>query len=196
MSAPTPETVVPAAPAGRSAVFLDRDGTIIFDRHYLCDPAGVELLPLAAAGLKRMQALGLPLVLVSNQSGVGRGYFGLHQVEQVNARLAELLAAQGVRLDGAYFCPHTPEDACSCRKPQPGLIHRAALDLGINPALSFMVGDKPCDVELGQAVSAVTFLVPRVPGSKPDVSCRPDWLAGDLDEVAARIEDVLRHRCG
>ncbi|MDO9081919.1 MAG: HAD-IIIA family hydrolase, partial [Humidesulfovibrio sp.] len=143
---------------GARAVFLDRDGTVIAERHYLSDPAGVELLPGAAVGLRRMRALGLRLVLVSNQSGVGRGYFARADVERVHGRLLELLEAQGVTLDAMYVCPHAPDEGCGCRKPLPGLLERARTELGIDLAQSFMVGDKPCDVDLGLVMNSTTFL--------------------------------------
>ena len=177
----------------RAAVFLDRDGTVIAERHYLHDPAGVELLPGAAEGLRRMQALGLRLVLVTNQSGVGRGYFGRDAVERVHGRLLELLEREGVDLDAIYLCPHTPEEACSCRKPLPGLIQRAVADLGIDPAQSFVIGDKACDVDLGLVVSATTFLVTTGHGAGHVAECgsRAHHVVGSLDEAARRIESIL-----
>jgi histidinol-phosphate phosphatase family protein len=178
---------------GRAAVFLDRDGTIIADKHYLSEPDGVELLPKAAQGLRHMQSLGLALVVVSNQSGVGRGYFDMDSVERVNARLSELLAAQGVRLDHFYFCPHAPEHSCHCRKPLPGLILRAAQELGIDPAASFVVGDKPCDVELGLGVGAVSFLV-GAPGAGYAASLAPELVVEDLNQAALRMEFLLEQR--
>lgn len=177
----------------RGVVFLDRDGTVIVERHYLHDPAGVELLPGAAEGLRRMQALGLWLVLVTNQSGVGRGYFGRDAVERVHGRLLELLEHEGVDLDAIYLCPHTPEEACSCRKPRPGLIQRAVADLGIDPARSFVIGDKACDVDLGLVVSATTFLVTTGHGAGHVAECgsRAHHVVGSLDEAARRIESIL-----
>ena len=178
---------------GRGAVFLDRDGTVIAERHYLHDPAGVELLPGAAAGLRAMQSLGLRLVLVTNQSGVGRGYFGRDAVERVHGRLLELLEREGVDLDAIYLCPHTPEESCSCRKPLPGLIERAAHDLGLDPAHSFVIGDKACDVDLGLVVSATTFLVTTGHGAGQLAECgsRAHHVVGSLSEAARRIATIL-----
>lgn len=172
----------------RRFVLLDRDGTVIVDRPYLADPDGVQLLPGAAEGLRRIAGLGLGLVIVSNQSGVGRGYFGIDAVDRVNARMAELLAAEGVRLDGVYVCPHAPDAGCRCRKPRPGLVQQAARELGFEPARGFVVGDQPSDVALGRAVGATTFLVgrgeaPQTAGDDPG----PDHMARDLNRVA----DVL-----
>lgn len=189
-----------AAGTLRPAVFLDRDGTVIVEKHYLHDPAGVELLPGAAEGLKRMAALGLKLVLVSNQSGVGRGYFGRGDVERVHGRLVELLSAQGVRLDGFYICPHAPAKVsgveCSCRKPRPGLIERACAELALDAGASFVVGDKPCDVDLGLVVNATTILVTTGYGAAHAEagSCRPHHVAGGLPEAAGVIESIVAAR--
>jgi D-glycero-D-manno-heptose 1,7-bisphosphate phosphatase len=143
----------------RPAVFVDRDGTIVHDRNHLGDPDGLELLPGAAEGLRLLRESGAALVVVTNQSGVARGFFGLSDVERVNERLRELLAAEGVELDGIYVCPHGPDDDCPCRKPRPGLILQAARELGLDLARSFMIGDTGADVEAGAAVGAVTISV-------------------------------------
>lgn len=182
--------------AMRSAVFLDRDGTVIVERNYLSDPAGVELLPGAAEGLRHMRGLGLRLVLVTNQSGVGRGYFGRDAVERVHGRLLELLEAQGTRLDALYVCPHAPDELCPCRKPGPGLIDRACAELGLDPRASFVIGDKPCDVDLGLVVNATTFLVTTGYGARYAATdgCRPHHVAASLAEAAQTIESILAAR--
>jgi D-glycero-D-manno-heptose 1,7-bisphosphate phosphatase len=110
----------------RRFVVLDRDGTIIVERHYLSDPAGVELLPRVASGLQHLSALGLGVVVVTNQSGVGRGLFDTTRLALIHQQLCVLLAAEGIHLDGIYFCPHIPADDCACRKPRTGLLERAA----------------------------------------------------------------------
>ncbi|MCY3023432.1 MAG: HAD family hydrolase [Planctomycetota bacterium] len=145
--------------AQRRFVILDRDGTVIVERNYLSDVDQVALLPGAAEGLRRMSVLGLGLVVITNQSGVGRGYFSDECVARVHRRMAELLAAEGVRLDGVYYCPHLPEDDCTCRKPKPGLLLKAAAELQFEPRDCLVVGDKVCDLELGRNVGATTFLV-------------------------------------
>lgn len=178
---------------GRRAIFLDRDGTIIVDSGYLCDPAGVELLPGAVAGLRRMQALGLALVVVTNQSGIGRGYYDRAAADRVGQRLDDLLAAEGVRLDGVYICPHAPQDGCACRKPRPGLVEQASRELGLEPAASFVIGDKACDIGLGEAVGATTILVTTGSGETTRAAgdCRPDHVATGLDAAAAIIETLV-----
>ena len=143
----------------RRFVLLDRDGTLIAERNYLARVEDVELLPGTAPGLHRLQEAGLGLVVLTNQSGLGRGYFDWAALNAVHAHLTKLLADQGVSLDGIYVCPHTPDDTCDCRKPQPGLVQRAAAELHFDPTESFVLGDKPCDIELGRAIGAVTFLV-------------------------------------
>lgn len=128
------------------SVFLDRDGTLIEDRHYLAEPAGVTLLPGAAAALARFAGAGCGLFLVSNQSGVGRGFFSEADVRACQRRLDELLEAEGVRLTEAVWCPHAPEAGCRCRKPLPGLWERLAARRGLNPRASVMIGDKQADL--------------------------------------------------
>jgi D-glycero-D-manno-heptose 1,7-bisphosphate phosphatase len=148
------------------AVFLDRDGTIVVDKHYLADADGLELLPNAAAGLRELQGLGGRLVVVTNQSGVGRGYFDEAALAAMNARLEELLAAEGVELAGIYACPHAPDAGCDCRKPATGLFTRAREDLGLELEGSFVVGDGESDVEAGARIGAMTI---RIGVEAPDL---------------------------
>lgn len=128
------------------SVFLDRDGTLIEDRHYLADPAGVVLLPGAAEALARFAGAGCGLFLVSNQSGVGRGFFSEADVRACQQRLNDLLAAEGVRLTEAVWCPHAPEAGCRCRKPLPGLWEGIAARRALDPRASVMIGDKTADI--------------------------------------------------
>jgi len=177
----------------RRFVLLDRDGTIIVERNYLSDPDGVELLPGTASGLRKLAALGLGLVVVSNQSGVGRGYFGAPEVEAVNQRMRDLLRAEGVELDAIYYCPHAPADACPCRKPKPGLIERAAREHGFVPREAFVIGDQPCDVELARGVGATAVLVRTGYGAGVErkEGCAPDLVADDLEAAARAIGRLL-----
>jgi D-glycero-D-manno-heptose 1,7-bisphosphate phosphatase len=140
-------------------IFLDRDGTIIVEKHYLSDPAHVELEAGAAQGLKLLCDLGLTLVVVSNQSGIGRGKFGLEAAHAVNARVAELLAEHGVTIAGWYMCPHAPGTDCSCRKPLPGMARQAHEELGVPLQGAYVIGDKRIDVELGHAIGGSGLLV-------------------------------------
>ncbi len=135
---------------GRRFVLLDRDGTIMEDRHYVGDPRDVALLPLAGEGLRLLRRAGWGLVVVSNQSGVGRGFFSLEAVAEVHQRLTELLAEEGVTIDAFYVCPHLPEEGCPCRKPRPGMGLRAMEDFRFSPRQGLVVGDKESDVLFGK----------------------------------------------
>src|SRR5262249_56145342 len=143
----------------RRFVMLDRDGTLIYERHYLSDPDGVELLPGAAEALRALRELGLGLVVVTARSGVGRGFFDAASLDEIHARMNALLVARGVALDGIYVCPHVPADGCSCRKPGTALVARAAADLGFDPQEGFVIGDTAKDMQLGKRVGAATILV-------------------------------------
>jgi D-glycero-D-manno-heptose 1,7-bisphosphate phosphatase len=184
--------------AGRRFVLLDRDGTINVERNYLATPAGVELLPGAAEGLRAMRALGLGLVVITNQSGIGRGLFDLETLQAIHARLDALLADAGVRLDGTYWCPHVPDDGCECRKPKPGLVLQAARELGFDPARAFVVGDKRVDIELGRGVGATTILVTTGYGAAEqlDPAVQPDAVVPDLLGAAAEIGRRIRRTEG
>jgi D-glycero-D-manno-heptose 1,7-bisphosphate phosphatase len=181
------------------AVFLDRDGTIIREEHYLSRPAQVALLPGAGAAIGRLNAAGVPVVVVTNQAGVARGYFPECRVAEVHARLSELLAADGAAVAGYYHCPHHPAAVideyridCECRKPRPGLLLTAARELGLDPARSWMVGDKRSDLEAGAAAGCRTVLVRTGYGAEvgplPADELR---LAGVVDDLAAAMDLVL-----
>ena len=135
----------------RRALFLDRDGTLIVDVPYPRDPARVELFPGAVEALRDLSRDHV-LVVVSNQSGIGRGLVTPAEAAAVNERFRDLFAASGVRFAGVYYCPHAPEARCPCRKPNPGMLVEAARDLDLDLAASVIIGDKPSDVEAGLAV--------------------------------------------
>ncbi len=177
-------------------LLLDRDGTIMVEKQFSKDPAEVELIPGAAAAIRRLRALGLRVAVISNQSGIGRGYLTRDDAERVNARLVEMLAAEGAALDGIYYCPHAPEEGCDCRKPRRRLLDRAAADLGGDLARSFFVGDKKDDVDAGRNVGATTFLVGTGYGDAqvfPEGG-GPDYVVADLAEAAEKIEALLREK--
>lgn len=181
--------------APRRFVILDRDGTINRERHYLSDPNQVELLPGVVEGLRAMRSLGLGLLVATNQSGLARGYFDDSRLEAIHARLAGLLAEQDLRLDGVYSCPHHPDDGCECRKPKPGLLLQAAARHGFQPEQCFVIGDKPCDLQLGMAVNAqATFLVRSGYGRlhEHDPDLQADFVVDDLVEAAQVISRILR----
>ena len=174
-------------------VVLDRDGTIIVEREYLSDPRQVELIPGAASGLRQLSEMGLGLVVITNQSAVGRGFFDQLRLDLIHQRLRELLHAEGVYLDGIYVCPHMPEDNCLCRKPKTGLLELAAKELGFNPQASFVIGDKACDIELGQRAGATTFLVLTGYGAQVASESRvsPDHVVANLENAAQVIRHLL-----
>lgn len=193
------------------SVILDRDGTVIADKHYLADPAGVELLPGAGEALASLRRAGIRLFVASNQSGIGRGYFGEADQRAVHARLEELLAAAGAGLDGAAFCPHAPEAGCACRKPAPGMFAALAREHGLDPAATAMVGDKADDVGFGlNAGLGLTILaltgkgrehaarlgLPALSGPCLVLADRqPDWphaLCADLAAAARLILELNR----
>src|SRR5262245_7451545 len=173
-------------------VLLDRDGTLIKDQHYLADPAGVELLHGAAEGVKRVRALGFAAVVITNQSGLARGYFDRAALDRIHGRIQDLLGGQGTCLDGVYVCPHGPSDGCRCRKPAPGLAHEAARRFGAELARSFVVGDRLCDIELGMAVGATTLLVRGERHRAETAAADPDHVVGDLVEAAEIIRTAAR----
>ena len=131
------------------AVFLDRDGTIIEEKDYLRDPAQVAIFPGAKEGLKHLQDAGFKLFIVSNQSGVGRGYFTIADVNRVNERLVELLGPDGVRFEKIYIAPEAPEQPSRGRKPSPQFLFDARDEFGIDLSQSYIIGDKLIDLECG-----------------------------------------------
>ncbi|CAK7059509.1 MAG: Histidine biosynthesis bifunctional protein HisB [Desulfovibrio sp.] len=133
-----------------SSVLLDRDGTVIVDKHYLANPAGVELLPGAAAGMRALKDAGISLFIVTNQSGIGRGYFSEQEYHACHAALESLLEKEGASLTDGAFCPHGPEEGCECRKPALGMWRLLAGRNGLAAATTAMVGDKPEDVSFGR----------------------------------------------
>jgi len=145
--------------SSRAAVFLDRDGTLIVEKHYLSDPDAVSLETGVGEGLELLARLGHPLIVVSNQSGIGRGMFEARDAERVNDRVAELLRQRGVHIAGWYVCPHVPEDGCGCRKPEPGMALAAARDLDLALEGCFVIGDKRADLELADAIGGLGLLV-------------------------------------
>jgi len=165
---------------GRRAVLLDRDGTVIADPGYLSDPEQVELLPHAADALAAFAHHGYLLIVVSNQSGVGRGLITPQQAREVHDRFVAVLAQAGVALDASYYCPHAPDAGCSCRKPQPGLLLDAARGHAIDLQHSIMIGNSATDIDAGRAVGAFTILVRSDENAEPQAA---DAVAGGWEEI-------------
>jgi histidinol-phosphate phosphatase family protein len=176
------------------AALLDRDGTIIEDRGYLSDPDAVSLLPGTAAGLRALASAGMRLLVVTNQSGVGRGTITLQQLDLVHHRLAELLAAEGVTLDGVYSCIHSSDSGCDCRKPAPGLARRAAVDFGLVLENTLVVGDKPADMRLARNLGVPGFLVTT--GHGGDTLRQGEHLADYVVDDLAQLARICCHPAG
>jgi D-glycero-D-manno-heptose 1,7-bisphosphate phosphatase len=169
------------------ALFVDRDGTLIENKHYLSDPDEVEFIDGSIEALREASDRGYRIVLISNQSGVGRGYFSVDTVNRVNGRIVEHLQKSHVEVDGVYFCPHYPKGpqgnpfaiSCRCRKPGPGMAEAAAQDLGIDLRRSVVVGDSHVDVNLARVIGASAILV----------------RTGYGREVEAALPESVKRRC-
>lgn len=177
----------------RKAIFLDKDGTLIEDVPYNCDVSRIRLLPGSREGLRRLQAAGYALIVVSNQPGVAHGFFSTEALDQVETTLRGLLADEGVRLDGFYYCPHHPDGrlpgyatVCDCRKPSPGLLVQAASDYGVDLQASWMVGDILHDVEAGRRAGCRTILIDNGHETEwdPGVYRSPHAMAADVSSAA------------
>lgn len=173
----------------RPAVFLDRDGTISEEMGYVNHISRFRMFAFAPAAIRRMNERGIPVVVVSNQSGVARGFFPETVVREVNERMVRELAAGGARIAACYYCPHGPQDGCSCRKPQPGLLRRAADEHGLDLARSFVVGDRYADVEMAHRVGARAALVltgygrGEIEWHAANWARQPDYVAEDLGQA-------------
>jgi len=152
----------------RRALFVDRDGTLNPDLHYLRDADRLELFRGVGAALRLVREHGELVVCVTNQSGIERGLYTYEDVERIHQRLNELLGPSGARVDAFYYCPHAPEHGCSCRKPGTELFERAGSELGIDLASSAIVGDRLVDIEAGRRLGLLTALV-RTPGHEAEV---------------------------
>ena len=132
------------------AVFLDRDGTIARDVPYCSRPEDFELLPGVAEGIKLLNEHDFKVVVVTNQSGIARGYFTERMLAEIHNKMITQLAEHGAHVDAIYYCPHHPDDKCECRKPKPKMLFQAAIDLDINLSQSYVIGDSKMDVELAK----------------------------------------------
>jgi D-glycero-D-manno-heptose 1,7-bisphosphate phosphatase len=180
------------------AVFLDRDGVLIEEVNYLSEVGQVRLLPGAAEAVASLNLARVPVVVVTNQAGVARGYFPEERVGEVHDFLAALLAQRGARVDRYYHCPHHPDAkveryrvACECRKPKPGMLRRAEAEMGLDLTRSYLVGDNVSDLAAGGAAGCKTVLVRTGYGARADVTAADaKW---NLDCVAADLNEAVRH---
>lgn len=170
------------------AAFLDRDGTIIEDRGYLSDPAGVRLLPGAAAAIRRLNHADVPVVVVTNQSGIGRGYFGEAEYEAVHRAFIAALTAEGVTVRATYHCPHAPDRSppCDCRKPLAGLFKRATREHDLRLEGSLFAGDKERDVVPGIEAGGAGYLIRSRESAENE-----NFPAGI--EVVENLEQAVKH---
>lgn len=187
------------------AVFLDRDGTIIQEVNYLNRLNDIELLPLAADAIAKLNRLQIPVILVTNQSGIARGKFTEEFVKESHNYLQELLRPQGAHIDDFYFCPHHPDTGnapykmvCNCRKPAPGMLLSAAEKHHLDLKQSYVVGDKLIDVELGLKAGSKGILVETGYGKREreqikDRNIKPDKICSDLKQAIDWIIQPLRH---
>ena len=161
------------------AIFLDRDGTIIHDRpgFYLTDPAGLRVYTTAFKALKLLSGLGYRLIVLTNQSGVGRGYMTLAGSRAINLELRRRLAEKGVLLDAIYFCPHLPSAGCACRKPGGGLVREALKGHRLDLTRSIVIGDKTCDMKLADSFGIASVLVKTGHGQS-ELLKHPELAAG------------------
>jgi D-glycero-D-manno-heptose 1,7-bisphosphate phosphatase len=177
--------------ASRRFVLLDRDGTINEEVDHLGHPDEVELIPGSADALRRLRALGFGLVVVTNQANVGRGTLSASTLEEIHARLIELLAAHGADVDAVLHCPHPPGMGCACRKPAPGMALEAARRFSFDPTLAFVVGDHAGDAGLGRAVGATTFLVLTGHGAdERERAVRDDLVDHVVPDLAAAADII------
>lgn len=164
------------------AVFIDRDGTMARDVSYCCRPEDFDLFPATAKAIKLLSEHGFKVIVITNQSGVARGYFSEETLAEIHRKMETELAKEGIRVDGIYYCPHHPDDNCQCRKPKPGLVLQAAEDHDIDLERSFVIGDMPLDVAMGKAVHCRTVLIAITEDQCSGPS--PDHVASDLYEAA------------
>lgn len=173
----------------QATVFLDRDGTINEDVGYLSDPEGLVLIEGAAKAIRLLNEAGIKVIVISNQSGVGRGYYTNAHVDAVNARLREYLGVEGAKVDGIYYCNHHPDVDCNCRKPKTGLAELARAEHGLNHERAYVVGDKSSDVSLAKNLGGRGILVLTGKGGD-EIECMedaPDFVAKDIFEAVAWI---------
>ena len=167
----------------KPVIFLDRDGTINDDPGYIRSPEQFKLLPFAAEGLRSLQEMGFDLVIITNQSGIGRGYFSTEDLAKVHQRMTELLATEGVEIRAIYFCPHTPDEKCTCRKPLTGLIKQACSEQAIQIHYSWIIGDKIADIDLGINAGIKTI---QIMGTYP-LHSEAHYQVQNLIEAAEKI---------
>lgn len=176
----------------KRAVFLDRDGTIIIEREYLKSPNGVSVFPGVGKAMRRLMDAGFELIIVSNQSGVGRGYFTMADVDACNARVAELLAADGAKCLKVYIAPEAPDQPSRGRKPSPQFLFDARDELGIDLSRSYMIGDKQIDLQCGWNAGVKKSILVRTGYGKQVEAAGNAGAAVVVDDLPAAAEWILK----
>jgi D-glycero-D-manno-heptose 1,7-bisphosphate phosphatase len=183
------------------AVFVDRDGTINVDVDFLSSPSQLQLIPRSAKAIKALNDLGVPVIVITNQSGIARGLYSEDDLRRVHSAMDEMLKQYGATITAYYYCPHHPTDGiapyvkdCECRKPKPGMLLRAKKKFGFNLKRSSIVGDKLVDVQAGKSVGAVAIQVATGYGTKEKDLCADirDYYAVDLFDAVQFIKSKLK----
>ena len=169
------------------AVFLDRDGTIIADIPYLNDEKLITISKSAIQGLRLLQALQLKLIIITNQSGIARGFFSKNDLKRIHKNLVELLHREGIEILDVFYCPHHPDDACICRKPSSYMIERAAIKHRIDLKKSFMIGDKLIDVQAGNKAGVKSILLQSNAAESSPIH-QPSYVAKNLLDACEWIQ--------
>jgi len=174
-------------------VFLDRDGTIIVDKHYLSDYREVELLPQVAEGLIKLKNLGFRFIVVTNQSGLGRGYLNEEELRKIHARMIGLLQDKGISIEEILYCPHHPDDNCRCRKPGTKLVDDAAAKYKFDYKKCVVIGDKKSDILMGERLGTKTFLIKNNREEIKEISgcVKPDYIVDNILDAAQIIQELL-----
>ena len=170
-------------PVLHRAVFLDRDGTIAEDVHYCRRAEDFRILPRVPQAIRLLNQHGFKVVVITNQSGIARGYFTEETLSHIHDRMKSDLQQDGASIDAIYVCPHHPDEGCECRKPKPALLIGAANDIGIVLSRSYMVGDDPKDVQAGKDAGCRTIWLTAIPGQQDRALDFSNYIAADLFEA-------------
>jgi len=181
---------------GNKAIFIDRDGTINVNVEYLDNPEDFQMYPGVGEGIKLLKDSGYKIIIITNQSGLARGYFSEETLDKIHERMKKELYEKGATIDGIYICPHHPDENCDCRKPKTGLLEKAITDFNIDPEKSYFIGDRMLDVEAGHKIGAKTALVPedkeKVSIEMKESDIIPDIICENFYSVAQLITNKAK----
>lgn len=176
------------------AVFVDRDGTLAPDVNYCCHLEDFNLFSGTAHAIKILGDIGLKVIVITNQSGIARGFFTEEMLTKIHQKMQDELKKKGAYIDAVYYCPHHPDDKCQCRKPGTALFQKAAYDLDIDLTQSFCIGDREIDIKAGQAIGSKTILVSTGPVKVTTSAFKPDYVAENLLDAAQWIEKTVHKK--